>query len=184
MTCDTSRRFGYNRRMTTFYQSSPWRRVRARVLAAHPRCQVPGCTLPATQVDHIRSIASGGAALDPANLRAMCQSCHSRKTAAVDGSFGRRGSGVAPSGKRGCDASGNPVDPGHRWNRLGSPLTALQGSGLPHCQTDARPPSAGFLGLARGISATGKGVAKSKPIEGGLTVGVPNSHLAQIKGDS
>ena len=175
MTCDTSRRFGYNHRMTTFYQSSPWRRARARVLATFPRCQVPGCTLPATQVDHIRSLASGGAALDPANLSAMCQSCHSRKTAAVDGSFGRRGSGVAPSGKRGCDASGNPVDPGHRWNRLGGHLTGVAFVGYPCSPPVARVACTAFLGAPRG-----KGVSKSREIEGGLTDGVVRSQVAQI----
>lgn len=33
--------------------------------------------------DHIVEIKDGGAALDPANVELLCQSCHNRKTAAA-----------------------------------------------------------------------------------------------------
>ncbi len=99
-----------------FYSSPAWRALRASVLRAYPRCQVPGCTSPATFVDHTVSRAAGGAALDPANCMAMCRSCHSRKTAGRDGAFGQRRDGTVRP-KPGCDADGNPVNPAHRWNR-------------------------------------------------------------------
>lgn len=69
---------------------TPWRRLRARVLAEHPQCQAmspppPGqpptpCHRPATEVDHIRPIALGGAFLDPSNLQALCAEHHEIKT--------------------------------------------------------------------------------------------------------
>lgn len=68
-----------------------WRRVRAAKLADSPFCE--GCRglgleVPATQVDHVRALAAGGTH-DAGNLRSLCQSCHSRKTVAVDGGLGR-----------------------------------------------------------------------------------------------
>lgn len=59
------------------------------MLAARPMCE--SCRRrPSAQVDHVRALAAHGAALDVRNLRAVCASCHSRKTAARDGGFGRR----------------------------------------------------------------------------------------------
>ncbi|MGI8624193.1 MAG: HNH endonuclease [Solirubrobacteraceae bacterium] len=61
-----------------------WRKVRADVLARDSYvCQLdlPGCTWVATVVDHVVPVARGGAALDPANLRAACSSCNARKGA-------------------------------------------------------------------------------------------------------
>lgn len=57
-----------------------WARVRRAWLAAHPRCEA--CGAPASEVDHITALADGGAELDPANLQALCRSCHRAKTAA------------------------------------------------------------------------------------------------------
>lgn len=56
-----------------------WQAIRAAYLAAHPLCQ--RCGRPATEVDHIVPLARGGTH-DPANLSALCKSCHSAKTAA------------------------------------------------------------------------------------------------------
>ena len=128
----------------SFYTSPAWRRVRRRVLVAHPRCQVPGCTLLASQVDHVRAIAAGGDPFGPANLRAMCQSCHSRKTASADGGFGNRRGGRA-RGKPGCDAEGRPVDPGHRWNRVGGSPAGATCGGHPDTAEPLDPPAASPL---------------------------------------
>jgi 5-methylcytosine-specific restriction endonuclease McrA len=43
------------------------------------RCARLGLRVPARVVDHIRSLASGGALLDPANLQSLCYSCNNRK---------------------------------------------------------------------------------------------------------
>jgi len=63
-----------------------WRAKRARFLRFHPKC---ACGARASEVDHIVAKRKGGGD-DWSNLRAMCKPCHSRKTAAVDGSFGRK----------------------------------------------------------------------------------------------
>jgi 5-methylcytosine-specific restriction enzyme A len=57
-----------------------WLAFRADFLLRHPRCCVPGCDQPATQVDHIVALRDGGARLDPANCRPMCVRHHSRRT--------------------------------------------------------------------------------------------------------
>lgn len=60
-----------------------WRKLRERVLARDGHlcqaCLGRGLTTPATHCDHILSKANGGTD-DPANLRALCATCHSRKT--------------------------------------------------------------------------------------------------------
>lgn len=66
---------------------SRWRRLRASIIAARPACQACG-TKPSRDVDHVVSRAKGGTD-DPANLVALCHSCHSKKTVAVDNGFGR-----------------------------------------------------------------------------------------------
>lgn len=58
-----------------------WRHTRARVLAARPCCEQPGCGAPATDVHHLdHQGPHGPRGHDPANLRALCHSCHSRIT--------------------------------------------------------------------------------------------------------
>jgi 5-methylcytosine-specific restriction protein A len=64
-----------------------WQRARAAFLAAHPVCSCGGL---ASVVDHITP-HKGDAAIfwDSANWQPLCEICHNRKTAAVDGGFGR-----------------------------------------------------------------------------------------------
>jgi 5-methylcytosine-specific restriction endonuclease McrA len=66
------------------YSTPRWRTVRAYVLRRDShRCQIQGprCTSVATTVDHIRELHAGGAAYDPANLRAACLHCNSSRGA-------------------------------------------------------------------------------------------------------
>ena len=56
--------------------------MRAAFLAAHPFCCVQGCGELAAEVDHIDGLGPRGPrGYDPANLRAMCKSHHSQRTA-------------------------------------------------------------------------------------------------------
>lgn len=66
------------------YDSARWRRTRAAVLKRSPlclHCRMSGRAIPATQIDHIISLADGGAIWDRSNLQALCLPCHARKTA-------------------------------------------------------------------------------------------------------
>ena len=68
-----------------------WWPLRAAFLQAHPICSVVGCGRLAQEVDHIMSIRERPALrLAWSNLRAMCKSCHSRRTARDQG-FARPG---------------------------------------------------------------------------------------------
>lgn len=66
--------------------SSPiWRLIREQVLRRQPICA--HCrAAPATDVDHVDGIAWNNS---PGNLVGLCRPCHSRKTALLDGGFGR-----------------------------------------------------------------------------------------------
>lgn len=62
---------------------SEWRRTRARYLREHPLCE-NACGRPARDVHHIDGRGPAGPrGHDPANLLALCGSCHSRVTAAL-----------------------------------------------------------------------------------------------------
>lgn len=66
-----------------------WQRIRLAVLALNPLCLFcmdKGMRTVATEVDHIDGDARNNS---NANLRPLCCSCHSRRTA-TDQSFGRR----------------------------------------------------------------------------------------------
>lgn len=59
-----------------------WRTLRLLVLARDGwLCQIRGvgCSTQATAVDHIVEPLDGGSFADPANLRASCRTCNSRK---------------------------------------------------------------------------------------------------------
>ena len=56
-----------------------WRRLRRRILdAANWRCSK--CGGYANEVDHITPLKDGGPEYAPANLQAICRSCHIEKT--------------------------------------------------------------------------------------------------------
>lgn len=58
-----------------------WERVRAAYLAAHPVCEMPGCTARAVDVDHKVSVKEAPhRRLDPFNLRGFCKSHHAQRT--------------------------------------------------------------------------------------------------------
>ena len=109
--------------MSGFYDSTAWRRFRAQTLRQRPLCQVDGCGQASRHLDHRVPIRAGGAPLDPANVQALCASCHSRKTALSDGGYGNR-RGAMPLRATGCDVNGLPRDPHHRWNQ---PMPSLKG---------------------------------------------------------
>lgn len=70
-----------------------WFRFRAKFLKAYPRCSEPGCTEPATQVDHIKSVREHPELrLVHTNCRSFCHPHHSARTARDQG-FGRRDPG-------------------------------------------------------------------------------------------
>lgn len=60
-----------------------WRKTRAAFLRDHPICEdAEGCIAAATDVDHIDGLGPNGPnGHDPANLRALCHSHHSQRTA-------------------------------------------------------------------------------------------------------
>ena len=68
-----------------FYNSRPWRNLRAHYLSQHPYCECPKCAasnnpLTAQMVDHIIPINQGGEPLNYNNLQAMAHTCHNKKS--------------------------------------------------------------------------------------------------------
>jgi 5-methylcytosine-specific restriction protein A len=117
-----------------FYWSETWRKLRRLKLQHNSLCQDcfdAGILRPATTVDHVRAIRDGGAPLALENLRSLCQACHSVKTDAIDGGFGRAPKDHVPV--RGCDARGRPLDPRHPWHTGGkNPLRSKsENHGMP-----------------------------------------------------
>jgi 5-methylcytosine-specific restriction protein A len=98
-----------------FYDSPEWVRLRAAVRQARPICEVAGCGLPTSHVDHIRPITEGGARLDPANLQVLCTSDHNSKTARQKRPSYQRSD--KPLRATGCNPDGTPRDPLHPWRR-------------------------------------------------------------------
>jgi 5-methylcytosine-specific restriction protein A len=72
-----------------YYQTvehQAWRR--AVIGRAGGRCQDPSCKTPhrigmRLFADHVTELRDGGSPTDPANGRALCGACHTRKTAAA-----------------------------------------------------------------------------------------------------
>lgn len=72
-----------------------WRRCRNLFAKAYPVCCVSGCGKPTAEVDHIQSIRDRpDLRLNWSNLRPMCRSHHSQRTAR-DQVFARSRAGVA-----------------------------------------------------------------------------------------
>jgi 5-methylcytosine-specific restriction protein A len=72
-------------RTTPSRQHRAWQRVRAERLRVEPSCRpcrAEGKTTPASEVDHIVSIADGGALLDINNTQSLCHDHHADKSAA------------------------------------------------------------------------------------------------------
>lgn len=70
------------------YKTARWRNFSKAYRQAHPDCV--WCGAPAEHVDHLDGQGPAGPrGYDDNNLASVCQSCHSRKTAHADGSFGR-----------------------------------------------------------------------------------------------
>ena len=67
----------------TFYNSRLWQAVRENKLSDYPiceECERDERISPASEVDHITPLSSGGAQLDRSNLQSLCKPCHSAKT--------------------------------------------------------------------------------------------------------
>jgi hypothetical protein len=101
------------------YNLAAWQRLRRAKLTAQPLCQMcerRGLVVAARDVDHIVSIASGGDAFPTlAGLMALCHSCHSQKTQAMDRTGGK---GIA---FKGCGLDGLPLDPSHPFTAGDTP---------------------------------------------------------------
>jgi 5-methylcytosine-specific restriction enzyme A len=73
----------YPSRSNNVTATARWRRLRLRVLKRDGYiCQMglPGCTLEATQVDHVLSIAQGGNPFAEDQCRSVCARCHLAKS--------------------------------------------------------------------------------------------------------
>lgn len=71
------------------YNSPRWRGLRRTVLKEQPWCNVPGCTNPTTDVDHITPLRDNGDPYNRNNLQGLCKKHHSEKTQREV--FGRKG---------------------------------------------------------------------------------------------
>lgn len=79
------------KRADSFYLSRPWRDLLARIIAQRGRaCEQCGRTGCRIFGDHIHELRDGGAPLDPSNIRLLCGSCHSGKTARARADRARR----------------------------------------------------------------------------------------------
>ena len=66
-----------------FYQSMPWRRLRATKIDQQPlceECERKNIVTVANMVDHIVPINKGGEPLDISNLQSLCNRCHNQKS--------------------------------------------------------------------------------------------------------
>lgn len=71
------------KRADPFYLSPEWTQLRSTLIRTRgARCQDCGRTDGRLFADHVVELQDGGAALDPANVRLLCQSCHGTKTVA------------------------------------------------------------------------------------------------------
>ena len=97
--------------MARLYDKRRWRREARAYLQAHPlcvMCEALGRATLARVVDH-RIPHKGDEALfwDQTNSQGLCKTDHDAAKAELENT-GRI---------RGCDAHGQPLDPGHLWNQ-------------------------------------------------------------------
>jgi len=98
------------------YNTAAWQRLRRAHLDQFPMCEDCGAIgrmVLANTVDHRVPISAGG---DPFpghdGLASYCPACHGAKTArGVEAGAVR-----TRKPRRGCDASGQPLDPAHQWH--------------------------------------------------------------------
>ena len=103
-----------HKRTDDFYRSKAWLRFRYGIEKARGRvCQECWTPVPKPQklhADHIYPRSTHPQlALDPRNIRLLCTSCHSRKTAQYDNGYGNRERQKQRSGAGdGCYEDGTP----------------------------------------------------------------------------
>jgi 5-methylcytosine-specific restriction protein A len=103
-----------DKRTEGFYRSREWFRLRHAVEKARGRvCEACHAPVPKPQklhADHIYPRRTHPhLALNPDNIRLLCASCHSRKTAQYDNGFGNRERQKQRSGAgEGCYEDGTP----------------------------------------------------------------------------
>ena len=71
------------KRLSKFYRTSTWRKLRNTYLAENPLCAMCselGRLTVGTVVDHIKERRDGGHNTDKANLQTLCTKCHTVKT--------------------------------------------------------------------------------------------------------
>lgn len=98
------------------YNTAAWARLRRVKLDEQPDCQPcreAGVLTLANTVDHVMPINAGGEPFPATTgLTSMCGPCHGAKTArGVEAGAVR-----TTKPRKGCDADGNPLDPGHPWH--------------------------------------------------------------------
>lgn len=92
------------------YSSMRWRRIRKAQMEAEPlcrMCQAKGRITAAQVCDHITPHKGDEALFYGGPFQSLCKPCHD----VVKQREERTGR------MAGCDASGNPDDPNHHWNR-------------------------------------------------------------------
>lgn len=98
-----------------FYSSPEWRAARAECLQrAGFRCAACGRASQGLHVDHRVELSDGGHPTSQANLQALCQGCHNRKTAEARAlRLGQRFDRPGAGDGRPClpDASGGALGP-------------------------------------------------------------------------
>jgi 5-methylcytosine-specific restriction enzyme A len=95
----------------SYYRTKEWLWLReGRLRLDHHTCTVPGCSAPATHVDHIISRRAGG--VDAIwNLRSLCRDHDQQIKERPNGKRAHDGKLTV----RGCHADGSPLDPTHPW---------------------------------------------------------------------
>lgn len=100
------------------YSTQRWKRLRLSKLQEQPLCEhchAVGLLERASVVDHIQPVNHGGDPFPPlSGLASLCPPCHSAKTARGIEAGGSKT--TRRRVRRGCTASGMPIDPAHPWS--------------------------------------------------------------------